>query len=141
MGLSSPRKQTVEGVLWYIAFAMVVFVVSSAMLRQARGAPVDVAQSILTGVTFGVVTVAMNYRRLTPDNRLPPIHAIGLGLFNLALIVAAFVLWAHEDPATVRWRTWVAGAVLSVPAVYLIAAGTLQLRRSVHTTSPHGDGT
>lgn len=140
MGRSSPGKQTVQGVLGYVAFATVAFVVSSAMVRQARGAPVDVAQSLLTGVTFGVLMVATNYARLTPENRLPPVHAIGLGLFNIALIAAASAPGAREGPATVNGRTWIAGAVLSVPAAYLIAAGTLQWRRAARTTSTRGDG-
>jgi len=135
MGLPPPRKQTVGSVPGFIAFAMVFFVVVSAILRHARDAPADVALSMFTGVWFAITTVATNYYRLAPNDRLPPVHAIGLGLFDLALVGIAIRIGARKAGAPPGWPVWAGAALLSVPAAYLIAAGTSHWRRTVRAAA------
>ena len=140
MRLPAPRPQSLLGVIGYVALATAVFGLGPALVDPSRRGAAYIVEGLSKGAAFGSVIVAFDFFRLPDAQRLAPVHAIGLGLFNLALLASAVATRGAPIPS--RWILWACGgALLASPALYLISAGGLQLWRQARSTSSKSDGT
>jgi hypothetical protein len=125
MRFSKAVPQSSLGVLGQVVTSMIAFGIVWAVIGTPRDDPFRIPQGIITGAIAATVNVAFAYRRLPRPDRLAPFPAMGLGLFNVALLIW---LAANRDPAVHRSS---AAYLLFVPLMaaplYLFFSGILQL--------------
>jgi hypothetical protein len=126
MKLSKAVPQNSLGVQGQVATSMIAFGVVWALIGTRRDDPFRIPQRVITGAIAATLNVAITYWRLPRPDRLGPLSAIGLGMFNGAL-----VLWltANRDPSV---HHGVVAYLLFVPLMaaplYLFVSGILQWR-------------
>jgi len=115
------KPQTSAGACGYVVGAMLVFGIGTGVFHPHSSDPYRLPQWLLTGLWFATVNVATDYHRLPMDQRLPPLTAIALGVFNLG-----FTTWmvqhARQPPIPLDAVAWLLLSVMATPSIYLIAA-------------------
>lgn len=126
MKLSKAIPQSSLGVLGQVVTSMIAFGVVWAVIGTPRDDPFRIPQGVITGAIAATINIAIAYWRLPRPDRLAPLPAMGLGMFNGALM-----LWlaANRDPSV---RHSVFAYLLFVPLMaaplYLFVSGMLQWR-------------
>ncbi len=120
-----PQPQTGRSALGEVLGAILAFGAVYAISGYLRGISGHAVEGVMAGMIFGTIKVATAYWRLPRSLRLPPPHAIGLGILNFSLLAWDFVT---RIPAPIEWFITIALiALLALPAAYLIAAAVRQL--------------
>lgn len=82
---------------------------------------------MVQGVSCAIGLIAFRYHRLPASGRLAPVHAIGLSLLGVAVVL--WLLAVRERPVTFELISWGPALLFASPAIYLGIVGMRQLNR------------
>ncbi len=119
-----PPPQSLLRAIGTILFGVAVFVGLSFLDSSRVHDLKSLSMSLAGGVTVGTMLIALDFRQLSPDHRLPPRHAIGLAAFQFALLGWMLTHILHG----VDWVMLLIVGVLAIPGLYLLATGVQTLR-------------
>lgn len=126
MRVTAARPQTLPRVVGFIFFAVACF---GTIAELMDGGIVDwrlISERIVIGIFFAMLMIANDYRRLSWEDRLPAIHAIGLGGFHLVLV--AWVLYTAPGSDPRAWFVLLSVGFIATPGTYLLVMGVRQFR-------------